>query len=281
MLNPVLIKKKAKEIGIPFDNLLMGCLLEEFIVFISENNHEELWVANDNVLGLDSYKRRMADTLILTLCKDEDLDVFVRKFSLSVVSYYMNIGIAVTTSFPAENKIRFELNIDNMKVPVFLVIQKAPELSSFTKEKKLGLTLQGERSVTYLEYPIEEKVALLAFHILDKLELLGEMEDYIDLYDILTTEPVEGRKVKDSLSAKCEGKSGFDMERFETLRSYRDYPYMLKKWKRVVRSTKRKDLTWKDVHVLIIRFLEPVYKAAIQGEVFFGDWMPDIARFLD
>lgn len=281
MLNPVLIKKKAKEMAIPFDNLLYGCLLEEFIVFISENNHDELWVTNDNILCLDSYRRGIKDTLILTMNGDEDLEVYVRKFSLSVVSYFMNIGVPVSTSFSTENKVRFELKIDNMKIPVHLVIQKAPEISAFTKKKELKLTLQGDRSVTYLEYPIEDKVSELAFHILDKLELLGEMEMYIDLYDLLVTEPVEGRKVKECLSKKCEGKSGFDMERFETLRSYRDYPYMQKKYKRAQKRTKRNELTWKDVHVLIIRFLEPIYKAYVNNEVFFGDWMPDIARFLD
>lgn len=280
MLNPVLIKKKAKEIGISFDNLLYGCLLEEFIVFISENN-DELWVTNDNILGLDSYRRGIKDTLIITMNEDENIEDYVRKFSLSVVSYFANIGIPITTSFSTENRVRFELSIDNMKIPVHLVIQKAPKTSAFTKEKRLKLTLQGEREVTYLEYPIEDKVAELSFNILDKLELLGEMEMYIDLYDLLITEPVEGRKVVESLSQKCDGKKGFDMARFEKLRSYRDYPYMQKKWKRLTKRTKRKDLSWKDVHVLIIRFLEPIYKAYVNEEVFFGDWMPDIARFLD
>lgn len=280
MLNPVLIKKKAKEIGISFDNLLYGCLLEEFIVFISENN-DELWVTNDNILGLDSYRRGIKDTLIITMNEDENIEDYVRKFSLSVVSYFANIGIPITTSFSTENRVRFELSIDNMRIPVHLVIQKAPKTSAFTKEKKLKLTLQGEREVTYLEYPIEDKVSELSFNILDKLELLGEMEMYIDLYDLLLTEPVEGRKVVESLSQKCEGKKGFDMARFEKLRSYRDYPYMQKKWKRLTKRTKRKDLSWKDVHVLIIRFLEPIYKAYVNEEVFFGDWMPDIARFLD
>lgn len=280
MLNPVLIKKKAKEIGISFDNLLYGCLLEEFIVFISENN-DELWVTNDNILGLDSYRRGIKDTLIITMNEDENIEDYVRKFSLSVVSYFANIGIPITTSFSTENRVRFELSIDNMKIPVHLVIQKAPKTSAFTKEKRLKLTLQGEREVTYLEYPIEDKVAELSFNILDKLELLGEMEMYIDLYDLLITEPVEGRKVVESLSQKCGGKKGFDMARFEKLRSYRDYPYMQKKWKRLTKRTKRKDLSWKDVHVLIIRFLEPIYKAYVNEEVFFGDWMPDIARFLD
>ena len=89
MLNPVLIKKKAKEIGISFDNLLYGCLLEEFIVFISENN-DELWVTNDNILGLDSYRRGIKDTLIITMNEDENIEDYVRKFSLSVVSYFAN-----------------------------------------------------------------------------------------------------------------------------------------------------------------------------------------------
>ena len=281
MVNPKIIKKKSKELDIPFDNLLLGCILEEFVELISENHHDELWVVNGRNLGIDSYRRGIRDTLILALGKDEEMDIYARKFSLSVVSHFMNMGIKVTTNFLSDNRIKFFLDIDDMTIPVTVLIEDEKELDTFTKEKELALTFQKDRKVIYREYPIEEKVARLSFQILDKLELLNEMEMYIDLYDIIANEPVEGRRVKDRLALKCEGKSSFDMKRFERLRSYKDYTFMKKKWKKVRRSTKRVDLEWEEVHSLIITFLEPVYKALVNDEVFFGDWMPGIARFLD
>lgn len=281
MLNPNFIKKKSKELDIPFDNLLLGLLLEEFVVFISENNKEELWIINDKTLNLDSYKRTMKDTLILAYSGDEELEVFTRKLSMSIVSHFMSMGVKVTTKFLSDSRICFELQILRMKVPIIFVIQKVGEVNSFPREKSLELTLQNGKAVDYLEYPIEEKIAELCFEILDKLELLNEMEYYIDLYDILSMEAVEGRKVKECLSNRIEDKSGFDIKRLEKLQSYKDYTFMKKKWKRVTRHTKRSELAWEDVHELIMKFIEPIYKAIINNEVFFGDWMPNIARFLD
>ena len=281
MLNPKLIKIKSKELDIPFDNLLIGCCLEELVVFISENSKDELWIINDRTLGLGSYKRGISDMLITAYSGDKDLEVFMRELSLSVVSYFVSLDVKVKTEFPTDNHIRFTLYIQNMKVPVVLVVQYAGELDTFPREKSLMLSLENAKPVHYMAYPPEEKMAILSYDILDKLELLGDMREYIDLYDILKNETVEGRKVKESLREKCEGKSGFDMARLETLQGYGDYTYMKKKWKRVRRATKRSDLEWEEVHGLIMKFLTPIYKAMIDDEVFFGDWIPDIARFLD
>ena len=228
MLNPNLIKKKSTELDIPFDNLLLGCLLEEFVVFISENNQDELWIINDKMLSIDSYKRTMKDTLILAYSGSEELDVFSRKLSLSIVSHFMNLGVKVTTKFLSNNRICFDLQILKMMVPINLVIQEAGEVQTFPREKELVLSLQKDSKVNFMAYPLEERIAELSFEILDKLELLNEMEYYIDLYDIIMTEAVEGRKVKDCLAKKCQNKSGFDMARLQKLQSYIDYTYMKK-----------------------------------------------------
>lgn len=281
MLNPNLIKIKSKELDIPYENLLMGCILEETVKFVSSNYKEELWVINDSALGLASYKRSLNDTLILSYSGSEEMEDFVRKLSMSIVSYYMNLDIKVATEFLSQSTVCFRLDILKMRIPFVLVVQKTGELNTFPRERTLMLTLENAKAIHYMEYPLEERISELVFDILDKLELLNEMNSYIDLYDILKTETVEGRKVKECLSGKCEKKSGFDMKRFEVLRSYGDYAYMKKKWKRAVRQAKRDELEWSEVHELIIKFTEPIYKAMLSDDLFFGDWIPEIGRFLD
>ncbi len=281
MLNPNLIKLKSKELDIPFDNLLVGCCLEDLVVFISEHYFEELWIINDKTLGLSNYKRGISDTLITAYSGDEALEDFARKLSLSVVSYYMGYGVKVTTQFILDSNIGFSLHINKMVIPVFLIIQKVGNLETFPREKSLMLSLENAKTVHYMEYPLEEKIAELLFDILDKLELIGDLREYIDLYDILRTETIEGRKVIKVLSGKCANKNGFDSSRLEQLASYGDYTHMRKRWKKVRRATKRTELEWDEVHSLIMKFLEPIYKAMLSGELFFGDWIPDIARFLD
>ena len=199
MLNPNLIKLKSKELDIPFDNLLVGCCLEDLVVFISEHYFEELWIINDKTLGLSNYKRGISDSL--------------------------------------DNNIGFSLHINKMVIPVFLIIQKLGNLETFPREKSLMLSLENAKTVHYMEYPLEEKIAELLFDILDKLELIGDLREYIDLYDILRTETVEGRKVIKVLSGKCANKNGFDSSRLEQLASYGDYTHMRKRWKKVIPST--------------------------------------------
>ena len=281
MLNPNLIKIKSQELDIPYDNLLVGCCLEELVVFISENTRDELWVINDRSLGLASYKRGLSDTLIVAYNGDEDMDAYIRKLSMSVVSYFANLGIKVKTLFISDSQVRFELMILKMQVPIVLVIQMSGDVNTFPREKSMMLSLENAKSVHYLEYPLEDMAAHLSYDILDKLELIGDMREYIDLYDILRTETVEGRKAKESLAGKCALKPGFDVKRLEKLNSYSDYTYMKKRFKRIKRATKRSDLEWEPVHELIMKFITPIYQAMLDDEVFFGDWIPDIARFLD
>ena len=62
--------------------------------------------------------------------------------------------------------------------------------------------------------------------------------------------------------------------------SYRDYTYMKKKWKVFLRSIKEKEPQWEAVIERFLCFFEPIWQAVIEDLVFFGDWMPELNRFL-
>lgn len=282
MLNIGLIENRSKELKIPVSNMLYGCCVEELVIFISENYKKNLWVMNDKVLGLAAYKKGNNNPLYLAYMSEEyDAQTFIKKFAMSVVSAFHHMRIKVKTSFSGNEKIVFIMEIEKMTVPISVVIKDVSGINTFPKEKTLMLSLQNAKTVKYMVYPIEQSVSDMLFEIFDKLELLNDMDMYLNLYDLIKSEAIEGRKVKESLAERSMDKAGFDMSRLEILKSYNDYTYMKKKWKVVKRRNDRENLSWEEVHENVIKFAEPIYLALINNEVFFGDWMPDLERYLD
>ena len=55
---------------------------------------------------------------------------------------------------------------------------------------------------------------------------------------------------------------------------------MKKKWKVFLRSIKEKEPQWEMVIERFLCFFEPIWQAVIEDFVFFGDWMPELNRFL-
>ena len=69
-------------------------------------------------------------------------------------------------------------------------------------------------------------------------------------------------------------------KRIEMLESYDTYTYMKKRWEKYVRKQGIENVSWETVLHRIVLFLRPVWNAMCRDEVFFGDWMPDLERYL-
>ena len=63
--------------------------------------------------------------------------------------------------------------------------------------------------------------------------------------------------------------------------SYRDYSYMRKRWEKYLRHRKKKEPAWTEVMQVLEQFLPQMWSTLCRDEIFFGDWMPDLQRFLD
>ena len=63
--------------------------------------------------------------------------------------------------------------------------------------------------------------------------------------------------------------------------SYREYPYMKKRWEKHLRKQKKTTPQWEEIMDILEVFLTDIWNSICRDEVFFGDWMPDLGRFLD
>ena len=56
---------------------------------------------------------------------------------------------------------------------------------------------------------------------------------------------------------------------------------MKRRWKSQSKRTMELYPQWKEVIELLTTFLTPVFEGVLKDEVFLGDWMPELGRYLD
>lgn len=305
------LKQKSRELAIPFSNLLAGYMLEELMRRISESEFAEyLWLKNDGMFGAEQYRRKNILTLEFVYRTNERV---IEKGTLAAgqklslkLSYMMLLqllqegqasdtawlGKAVLTQEGAELELTGELA--HMKVPIFIKLTESTEEEiGLPKEKTLIPVMGQKREIPYLCAPAEYVLAEFLYRILRDMELISDMEPYAQAYGILSQEPLSGRRVREALAGLCR-RGGLKQrkERAEELFSYRDYTYMRKRWEKYVRhhpifleadgdADAQEAVSWEAVMDRLEPFLSEIWRAVCRDEVFFGDWMPDLKRFLD
>ena len=53
-----------------------------------------------------------------------------------------------------------------------------------------------------------------------------------------------------------------------------------KKWKAFLRSAGSREPVWEQAVDRFLKFFGPIWRAVADDAVFFGDWMPELNRFL-
>ena len=101
------------------------------------------------------------------------------------------------------------------------------------------------------------------------------------MYGLLGCAGVDARKVKEQIEASCAAaKLEKEWKRMEMIAEYGRYAYMKKRWNVFLRSVGKKEPFWEAVIERFLGFYEPIWQSILENAVFFGDWMPEINRFL-
>jgi hypothetical protein len=140
---------------------------------------------------------------------------------------------------------------------------------------------EGER-VFYWREPPAAVLAEQFFLILQNMELVVQMSPYERIWDILSKESVDGRHVGELLRENCEkGEIPFEPHRVEEVVAYKNYTFMRKRWEKHLKKRKMDHPGWEEVMEYVEAFLPAIWNTICRNEIFFGDWMPGIRRFLD
>ena len=284
MINKGNIKEKSEQLNIPFKNLLSAAVCEIVIELLANGKYcNELYLCNSAEFKSDVYKDLCISNIYYEYVRDLDdkmAILYMRDILKEIMAKGALEGMAVNGSV-GEIGISLKITVDDMYIPINLYFKKHG--ASHEPEKiSLELIAYGNRKVDVLINPKEEELSKHLLEIIDKLELINNMDHYYDAYEILTSNPVNGRKVKDRLTELVKEKGiTIDDSRLNMLKSYSDYTYMKRKWKVELRQKKKSEPQWSDVNNCLMNFLSPIWDAMEKNMVFLGDWMPQLKRFLD
>ncbi|SFO50889.1 hypothetical protein SAMN05216351_11318 [Pseudobutyrivibrio sp. JW11] len=284
MINKGNIKEKSEQLNIPFKNLLSAAVCEIVIELLANGKYcNELYLCNSAEFKSDVYKDLCISNIYYEYVRDLDdkmAILYMRDILKEIMAKGALEGMAVNGSV-GETGISLKITVDDMYIPINLYFKKHG--ASHEPEKiSLELIAYGNRKVDVLINPKEEELSKHLLEIIDKLELINNMDHYYDAYEILTSNPVNGRKVKDRLTELVKEKGiTIDDSRLNMLKSYSDYTYMKRKWKVELRQKKKSEPQWSDVNNCLMNFLSPIWDAMEKNMVFLGDWMPQLKRFLD
>ncbi len=299
------LKARSEALQIPFSRLLAGFVLEKVLSLLAESEFGgNLWLLNGSSLGVEQYRRQNVLALEFTYVTDEKakksgalvngqtlspklaflmLACIVQKEKTPEIKWMGNLS---TVQNNGRNDICLSIvaEFEEMKVPVRVFIRENEDFAvqkMSPAKKTLSSCVEDGVEISYLQYPTEELLAQKLFAVIRDMELLSDMEMYAEIYEILSHEMIDGRWVRELLGEACK-KQNMDaaMKRVEEILSYRDYPYMKKRWQRYLRQQKKKTPSFEDVMELLAKFLPPIWEAVCRDEVFIGDWMPELLRFL-
>lgn len=293
------LKAKSEELGIPFSNLLAGYVLEELMYLIEDSPFSLfLWLKNGYVLGVEQYQKKnilslefgyVTDKMAMKkegIAPGQELSL---KMGYVMLAYILKVDKVPEISWKGRASVKgeaVELEVTGefaeMTVPIHIRVTKLTEEGLAPVKRDFPLFMQNNRRIPYLEYPVESILAEQIFEIIKNMELIPEMRAYDMVYQILKTDPVDARHIREMVCSHCKREQLVpEDDRIHEILSYRNYTYMRKRWEKYLRHRKKKEPAWDEVMEVISEFLPRIWKSLCKDEVILGDWMPDLGRFLD
>ncbi len=287
MVNRNAIRVKSEELEIPFGNVLSGYGLESVLDMIVESSYgKDMWLCNGSTLGINIYKTKSVHKLFFKYKGKEEQNVVI-----DGIAQIMKLGLEklgfVTENVHMESRekqghILWQGYLEEMFLPIHIYIEEDRGVQGIPVEENVRLFMDNNRTILVRNYPLEQSIAIYFMEMFHDLELINHMEYYRLAYEILKKYPLEGRRVKDELEKQCEKMHVAKSEKpYGLWKTYKEYPYMEKKWKAHLRKEKTDSPEWKEMFSLLNDFIEPIWDAICRNEIFFADWMPEIQRFLD
>lgn len=126
------------------------------------------------------------------------------------------------------------------------------------------------------------QIANAVFVILRQMELIEDMGVFVELYDLLQTETVDGMAVSRRLIEICEDEDFVpDEARVKKIHGWSVDRFMEQKWEKYLKRQKNLSISWIKIIEKLSTFIVPIGLSMAAGQPFIGDWMPEIGRFLE
>lgn len=172
------------------------------------------------------------------------------------------------------------VNLNRCKVPIKLRIQRSQIPQNVFGQKSLQLFTEDTTLKIYTYEP-EQELAECLLKCIRYQNLRQDLSCYDDIYQILVCHVISGRnvtaRIEKLLAVEHYQPTALSMQELLRLKQSKQ---MERKWNQYLRTSHRKSPQWEEVMDLIHRFYQGIWNTLLQDQIFLGDWMPEIKRFL-
>lgn len=295
------LRLKSKEEAVPFENLIARIVLEEILRKIYGSEYADIFLLKNSVEIINGGCKNRAGRTV-SFCMWETKNFLYKKSEIGCIfaklfqnikkdSVYWNYSITEVKQKNISGKpgagsgflANMTATVFSIQVPVEIRMEKCGEDCGACVEKEIALLAAVKEEKLKINcYPGEAAAAEKFLNIIYKLELISDLSDYMQLYQILRSEILSGRKMSELLIDGCKT-YGIEIKqkRMDILLSYEKNSYMIKKWKLYLRHEKLKEPDWKDIMETIESFFKIIWDSLCQNVIYLGDWMPELGRFID
>lgn len=279
-----MIREKSKMFQVPYENMLIGCAKERLLDSIIKNTSGNSAIVFSAVVGYGIERYRCS--------KDKTIEIKLLNNGLNDETYdFLEEAILGTgeSRLDGQWKIRQETEaeievlvpFDKVKLSILVHIEVSPAQKGSIQVVSLPICYENDQ---YLEIPCFYPEAELAEAFLgcwERMELLQDLSKLEYIYLMGKRFSLDGRRISEYLEYYfMENGLTFSKERSNQVFACVKNAYLKKRWKAYLSTEKRNSPSWEDVMGTICNMYEPVISLLCEQEIFFGDWMPAVGRYL-
>ncbi|SFQ21808.1 hypothetical protein SAMN02910358_01160 [Lachnospiraceae bacterium XBB1006] len=271
------VMEKRKELNIPYQNLLVGCAKEWIIERLVTREDEMLhfYLKRASQIGVKAYRCKNARQLyacVVNFSQEENaLEQFLYCTFENVFLEREKDGLSVLIKVPFDKVL--------VDIRLHLSFCDAKKAQSYTKTISL-LYEEGKELEIPCFYPEAEIVEIFC-EAYEKMDLFTDMEAIEVVYEYAKTRNMNGKYLTFFLEENLK-KSGHTLTA-EEMRLFEQAirgKALRSRYKGYLRNQKRKDPDYEEVIRVLDKLFKPVLQAISRHEIFFGDWMAEVERFL-
>lgn len=273
----------------PLERVLSRYVLLEFARLISKSGFSSrLLCVNPGVLSNAGHSMSRAGNTTLTyhyiLNPSEVFDRARFAYVLKEAVKYVE-DTSTRYTWQTENdgdrlRVNVQGTVGDMTVPFCVYVEAGTEM---LRPESIDIedVLSSGETICINIYPASSKIASDMMVIARDLDFIADMGSYDSMYQTLSTREYDARHLQKALFSLLEVENvPFDDERFSMIKSYALSARMKKRWISYQKKKKLEPVAWEDVIKTIINAIEPVWEAKKAGEVFIGDWMAELGKYL-
>jgi len=271
------VMEKSKQLNVPYRNLLIGCAKEWIIekLVMGEEELLHFYLKRASQIGIDCYRCSSSKQLyicVVNFSQEENaLEQYLYCTFEHVYMERVKEGLSVLIKVP----------FDKVLVDIRLHLSFCDAKKAQSYKKTIPLIYDGNRNLEISCFYPEAEIVEIFCDAYGKMDLYTDMEAFEVLYDYAKSINMNGKYLMFYLE-DCLKNEGFTLTESE-IHLFVEAMHsktMHARFKGYLRNQKRKEPSYEVILTVLEKLFKPVLQAIINQEIFFGDWMSEVERFL-